>query len=232
MIRARGVSRTYQGSAPERAVLSSLDLDVRVGEMVAIVGPSGCGKTTLLHVLAGLDRGYSGTVEVGGSDLATLGDAALADLRRQRIGVVFQALHLLDHLDAVDNVALPWLFARGSGTLSAREAGARAAEALARVGLADRGRARPRVLSGGERQRVAFARALFNRPPLLLCDELTGNLDRASGATVLELLREHRERAGGTVVVVTHDPDVVAAADRTLVLRDGRLEPVGAGGRG
>jgi len=223
VIRLQGVCRSFRGQQPGDGVLRGVDLEVGEREMVAVVGPSGCGKTTLLHVMAGLDRRYTGTVVVGGQDLRRLSDAALADLRRRRLGIVFQSLHLLDHLTAVDNVALPWLFARGrevSGHGGARE---RAMEMLRLVGLGERARARPGELSGGERQRVALARALFNRPPLLLCDELTGNLDRETGAVVLARLDEVRRGYGGAVVVVTHDPDLVEAADRVLELAGGRL---------
>ncbi|HEX9574736.1 MAG TPA: ABC transporter ATP-binding protein [Myxococcales bacterium] len=196
-----------------------LDLTVEEGEFVAIEGQSGSGKSTLLHVVGGLDRDYEGEVLVLGERLRTLSDARLAALRHARIGFIFQSFNLLAELTALENVLLPDYFGDG-----VPDAGQRAREGLERVGLADKASSRPTALSGGERQRVAIARALLARPPLLLADEPTGNLDARTGEGIIGLFRElHRE--GMTLLVVTHEVRVSRAASRVLVLREGALFP-------
>ncbi|WP_255955836.1 ABC transporter ATP-binding protein [Streptomyces odontomachi] len=198
-----------------RAV-DGVDLAVPVGQTLAVMGPSGCGKSTLLHLLGGLDRPTDGEVWLAGRRIDTLGERALARLRRRAIGFVFQAYHLVDELSAAENVQLPALLA-GRPVRAARR---RAAELLEQVGLADRARSLPARLSGGQRQRVAIARALVNEPLVVLADEPTGNLDSASTLEVLRLFEELRH-AGQTLVLVTHDERVAATADRLISMRDG-----------
>ncbi len=198
-------------------VLEGVDLTIAVGEMVAVLGPSGSGKSTLLALMAGLDRPTAGEVLLDGEPLSALSEDRLALLRRHKIGFVFQSFQLLGHLTALDNVALPLELL---GRPAPRQ---HAAELLARVGLADRGHHYPVQLSGGEQQRVALARAFAARPPLLLADEPTGNLDRTTGERVLAVLRELHDEGGTTSVLVTHDPEVAALADRRIYLRDGRV---------
>jgi putative ABC transport system ATP-binding protein len=216
---ARDLRRTYDADgAPVRA-LRGVDLQVGQGEFVALTGPSGSGKSTLLRLAAGLERPDLGALRILGTDLGTLTERQLAALRAHRIGIVFQFFHLVDDLSALDNVALAALIG-GSGRRAATE---RAHELLDLLGLLDKARALPPTLSGGQRQRLAIARALANRPDLLLADEPTGSLDTDGSAEVLELFcRLHR--GGQTILVVTHDHEVAARADRTVQLRDGRIE--------
>jgi putative ABC transport system ATP-binding protein len=219
IIRIRGVSKTYDRSEAAPPALAGLDLEVRAGEALAVLGRSGSGKSTLLNLIAGLDRPSEGTVEVAGVAVHELGEAALAEYRRRRIGMVFQFFNLLDDLTAEDNVLLP---AQLAGMPRDR-ARARAAELLERLGVARHAKVFPGRLSGGERQRVAVARALMNRPPVLLADEPTGALDTASAADVRELLRGLNAE-GQTVLLVTHDTALAeACAGRTIELLDGRL---------
>jgi putative ABC transport system ATP-binding protein len=189
---------------------------VAPGETVAIMGPSGCGKSTLLHLLGGLDRPTGGEIWLDGQDLTRMSERALARLRRDAVGFVFQAFHLMDELTAVENVELPALLA-GRSPRAARR---RAEELLERVGLANRTRFLPTQLSGGQRQRVAVARALVADPLAVLADEPTGNLDSASTRDVLQLF-DHLHRAGQTLVIVTHDVQVAATADRMISMSDG-----------
>lgn len=215
----RDLARVYTGDGPPRRALDGVTLDIADGEFVALVGPSGSGKTTLLSLLGGLDVAYEGSLKLDGVELGKLSDEARARLRGERIGFVFQAFHLLRHLTVLDNVRLPSLFAvsEGDSQLAAQRA-------LDRVGLGDRAKGSPTELSGGQRQRVAIARALVRNPRVILCDEPTGNLDRATGRDIIGLLAE-LHRAGATVVVVTHEPSLAEAASRTITLVDGRLAP-------
>ena len=193
-------------------------LTIRAGERTAIVGPSGSGKTTLLHVAGTLERPTRGSVRIGGEEVSGLSDAAVSGLRARRLGFVFQQFHLLDHLDAVQNVALGLLY-RG---IPARRRRAAAVAALDRVGLGGRLGHRPGQLSGGERQRVAIARAVIGKPDVVFADEPTGNLDSAAGSDIVALLAGLAED-GTAVVVVTHDQAVAAAMDRHVQMRDGRI---------
>jgi putative ABC transport system ATP-binding protein len=201
-----------------RTILRDVDLVVQPGEIIAVLGPSGSGKSTLLGLAAGLDRPSSGAVLLDGRPLHDLSEKQLAVLRRGRIGFVFQSFQLLGNLTALENVLLPIELAGRAAALE------RARGMLAAVGLGERGHHYPSQLSGGEQQRVALARAFAAEPELLLADEPTGNLDGATGAVVLELLTRLRAERGATLVLVTHDPEVAARADRRIHLRDGRIE--------
>ena len=204
-------------AAPVRA-LRGVDLQVATGEFVALTGPSGSGKSTLLHIVAGLEAPDDGQVVLAGEDVSRATPDELARLRRRHVGIVFQFFHLLEGMTALDNVALAALV----GGAGRREAQQRARELLDLLGLLDRAATAPSVLSGGERQRLAIARALANRPSLLLADEPTGALDSRSGAEVLELLlRLHAQ--GQTILLVTHSAEVAAGAQRTVELRDGQV---------
>lgn len=215
VIRAEGLTKTYQRGTEQVHALDNVSFTVAVGEFVAIVGPSGAGKTTLLHLLGCMDTPTSGLLALSGISTAGMKDAALTRLRREQVGFVFQHFGLLPTLTVAENVALPTLFSR-------RKVMEKTRALLERVGLAHRQNHRPHELSGGEMQRVAIARALINSPRLLLADEPTGNLDTASGESILELFQQlHRD--GLTVLVVTHNSGLAAAAPRQLTLRDGRL---------
>src|SRR5499427_4001632 len=216
MLRARGLRKDYgRGGGLVRAV-DGVSLDVAAGETVAVMGPSGCGKSTLLHLLGGLDRPTGGEVWLAGQGLGRLSERALARLRRDAVGFVFQAFHLMDELTAVENVELPALLA-GRSPRAARR---RAAQLLDRIGLADRVGFLPSALSGGQRQRVAIARALVANPMVVLADEPTGNLDSEATLEVLRLF-EDLHVAGQTLVIVTHDSRIAATADRMIGMRDG-----------
>lgn len=211
------VTKTYPGSPPVQALIS-VSTSISAGERVAVLGPSGSGKTTLLHVLGTLERPTTGAVWIGGQEVSTLTDAELSAVRAHRLGFVFQNFHLLDHLDAVGNVALGLLY----WGCSHRDRASAAADALRRVGLGHRLAHKPAQLSGGERQRVAIARAIVARPSVLLADEPTGNLDSATGAEIIALLAELGDD-GTAIVVVTHDAGIAAAMDREVLMRDGRI---------
>jgi len=217
MIALAGLSMRYVAAGAEVSVLDDLSLAVARGERVAIVGPSGSGKTTLLLLLTGLEQASAGSARIDGESLDALDDDGRADLRRERIGIVFQSFHLIPSLTAAENVALPMDIAGRSGGRAAAQA------MLERVGLGARVDHYPMQLSGGEQQRVAIARALVHEPSLLVADEPTGNLDERSGETIVELLFALNREAGRTLVLVTHDPALAARCDRTLHLHDGRL---------
>src|SRR5688572_18992060 len=216
MIQLEGVSKTVDSGGHPLTILHPLDFSIASGEFVAIVGPSGSGKSTLLGLLAGLDAPTSGSIVIDGVDITRLGEDALAALRGQKIGFVFQFFHLVPSLTAIENVQVPMEIA------GRRDAASRAQALLDEVGLHDRGHHYPSQLSGGEQQRIAIARALANDPPLILADEPTGNLDSSNGRHVLDLLLQVRRSRNVTLVMVTHDPNVAAIADDKLVLRDGR----------
>jgi putative ABC transport system ATP-binding protein len=217
LVSIRDLSMRLPSGGRLLTVLDRVSLDVAAGTSVAIAGPSGSGKSTLLGLVAGLDTPTEGRIVVAGVEVTTLGEAALARFRRQTIGYVFQSYHLIPTLTAAENVAVPLELA------GERRVAARAAELLQDVGLDERGHHYPAQLSGGEQQRVALARAMALAPPLLLADEPTGNLDSATGGSIVELIfRVNRER-GTTLLLVTHDPALAARADRVVSLRDGRV---------
>ncbi|OGO10085.1 MAG: hypothetical protein A2Z66_02450 [Chloroflexi bacterium RBG_13_66_10] len=216
---AQDLQKRYPMGEVVVEALRGIDLTVRPGEFVAIMGPSGSGKSTLLHLLGGLEEASSGEVRLAERSLASLGERELTMLRRRKIGVVFQFFNLLPTMTAEENVALPLLL----DGIPAREIDSRVAEALGWVGLRERARHTPDRLSGGEQQRIALARATVTGPDVILADEPTGNLDRASGAQVLDLLRRACDERGQTVLMVTHDPAAAARADRVVFLRDGRV---------
>jgi ABC-type lipoprotein export system ATPase subunit len=220
VLSAVGLVKQVGSGRAARLILDGATLEVAAGELVAVVGRSGSGKSTLLHLLGGLDRPDAGAVELDGVRLDRLRERDLARVRADRVGLVFQFFHLVPELSGIENVALPTRLA-GGGRRAGRR---RAARLVEQLGLDAVAGALPQTLSGGEQQRFAVARALVNDPPLLLADEPTGNLDRDSGAVVTELLRD-LARAGRAVLVVTHDADVAAVADRVLALEHGRLVP-------
>lgn len=216
-LECRGVTRTLRSGTALLTVLDAVDLRIEARALTAIVGPSGSGKSTLLGLLAGLDRPSSGSVLVEGTAIERLDEDALSRLRRERLGFVFQNFQLLGNLTARENVLLPLELNR------VPDAAARADDMLARVGLGARGHHYPAQLSGGEQQRVALARAFAPRPRILLADEPTGNLDPRTGASVLDLMLELRERDGTTLVLVTHDEALARRADRVVRLDAGRI---------
>jgi len=219
MIQVRGLTKTIVSGARRVEILKGIDLDVPQGQFAAIVGPSGSGKSTLLGLLAGLDSPSSGTIQLDGEEITGLDEDRLALLRGRKIGFVFQSYHLIPTLTAEENVLLPMELVGGDGS----GAEARAQELLERVGLLERRDHYPVQLSGGEQQRVALARAFMLRPPLLMADEPTGNLDSATGHMVLELLASLNREQGTTLVLVTHDQELTGNADRVITLRDGRI---------
>ncbi len=215
----RGVTKDYKLGKTIVRALRGLDLRIEKGEIVAIMGPSGSGKSTLMHILGCLDVPTSGKASIEESQIRSLSEKQLVELRGHKIGFVFQTFNLMQTLSAQQNVELPMIF-QG---MKKRERAQRAAELLTKVGLADRVHHRPNELSGGERQRVAIARALANDPEILFADEPTGNLDSESGGTILELLKRLSTEDGKTVIIVTHDPDAAAIAERIIHLHDGRV---------
>ncbi len=218
-IETRGLGKVYsEGTEAEVVALRDVDLRIDRGEFVAIMGPSGSGKSTLMNLIGGLDTPSAGTYACDGIDVATLDAEALAVLRRDKIGFVFQGFNLLPRMSALDNVAMPLGYAQ----VPPAERHERALEALVAVGLGERTTHRPSELSGGQQQRVAIARALINRPPILLADEPTGALDSKTGEEILALFKRLRDD-DHTVIIITHDAEVAAHADRIFVMRDGQL---------
>lgn len=222
MIEISNITKRYG----DLCALGGVSAPISAGEFIAVVGNSGSGKSTLMNVLGILDHDFSGSLRIFGVEVSTLSASSAARLRNELIGFVFQSFHLLPRLTAWENVALP-LFHRG---LKRPERKARAIAMLDRVGLADRVDHRPEQLSGGQRQRVAIARALVGEPRLILADEPTGNLDTATGAQVMDLLRALNRELGVTVVMVTHDRDMAKLCDRVIEIRDGRVLPLGEAG--
>ena len=219
MIELHGVSKTVPSGDSMLTILHPLDLRIDSGRVAAIVGPSGSGKSTLLGLIAGLDAPTSGRVLIDGVDITALGEDALAKLRGEKIGFVFQFFHLIPSLTAHENIAVPMEIA---GVADAR---GRTEALLEEVGLTGRAHHYPSQLSGGEQQRVALARALANEPPIVLADEPTGNLDTTNGRHIMDLLRSIHAQRGTTLILVTHDAELASLADTRLVLRDGRPVP-------
>ncbi len=218
MIQVRGLTKTISTSTHRVDILRGIDLDIPKGQVAAILGPSGSGKTTLLGLLAGLDSPSAGSIVLDGDEIAGLPEDRMAELRGRKIGFVFQSYHLIPTLTAEENVLLPFELAGGGS-----DGVSRARELLAGVGLSERREHYPVQLSGGEQQRVAIARAFITRPPILLADEPTGNLDSENGRRILDLLLDINRREGSTLVLVTHDQELARSADRRITLKDGRV---------
>jgi len=217
VVAAHDLTRRYGEGDTAVDALRGVSLDVRAGELVAVMGPSGSGKSTLMHILAGLDKPTGGTVEIAGTDITTLGDGDLTRLRRKHIGFVFQFFNLLPMLDAEENVLLPLSIAGEKPDRAWLD------ELLDKTGLAKRRAHRPSELSGGEQQRVAISRALITRPTILFADEPTGNLDSKTGGEILELIRDSVDAYGQTIVMVTHEARAAVIADRILFIADGLI---------
>lgn len=222
MLRVNGLTKSFGFGSDKLQVLKGIDLELKKGELVALMGPSGCGKSTLLNIIGGLLPGDGGEIDLNGRKYGKKGPSSVVDVRRELVGWIFQDFHLLNNLSAVDNVAM----ALELSGVSSSEAEQRAADALEKVGLGDRMHHIPDQLSGGQQQRVAIARAIAGNRPLLLADEPTGNLDIASGKDVLQLFKDlcHDEDDPISILMVTHDPELAANADRMLLLRDGKTE--------
>jgi putative ABC transport system ATP-binding protein len=217
VVAARGITRVYGEGDTAVAALRGVDVDIAAGQLTAVMGSSGSGKSTLMHILAGLDKPTSGSVHLDGTEINTLGDTALTKLRRRHIGFVFQFFNLLPMLTARENVLLPL-------TIAGQKPDERWFDDLVeRIGLRDRLRHRPAELSGGQQQRVAIARALVSRPTVVFADEPTGNLDSTTSGEILQLLRDSVDAYGQTTVIVTHDAQAAAMADKVLILADGRI---------
>jgi putative ABC transport system ATP-binding protein len=216
-VEARGLTRRYGEGSTAVEALRGVDIDVRAGELVAVMGPSGSGKSTLMHILAGLDKPTSGTVTIAGTEITGLDDTKLTRLRRDHIGFVFQFFNLLPMLDAEENVVLPLSIAGEKPERAWLES------LLKQMGLADRRSHRPAELSGGQQQRVAIARSLVTKPTILFADEPTGNLDSKTGGEILELVRHSTDSFGQTTVMVTHEARAASIADRILFLEDGLI---------
>jgi lipoprotein-releasing system ATP-binding protein len=220
LLSVRGLNKAYVVGDARIHVLRDLDLDVPVGQMLAVVGASGIGKSTLLHILGGLDQAESGSIQVGDANVSSMSDTARVEFRNRHVGFVFQFHHLLPEFDAIENVEMPMRIARTAPADARR----RATDLLTRVGLAGRLNHRPAMLSGGEQQRVAVARALVMRPALLLADEPTGDLDEATADSLHALLREMHAEHGLTSVIATHNLRLAEACDRVLRLERGQLK--------
>ena len=216
-VEARGLTRVYGEGTTAVEALRGVDIDVKSGELVAVMGPSGSGKSTLMHILAGLDKPTSGTVMIAGTEITQLDDSHLTRLRRKHIGFVFQFFNLLPMLNAEENVLLPLSIAGEKPDRAWLD------ELLGKMGLDQRRDHRPAELSGGEQQRVAIARSLVSRPTILFADEPTGNLDSKTGGEILDLIRDSVDSYGQTTVMVTHEPRAAATADRILFLSDGLI---------
>jgi putative ABC transport system ATP-binding protein len=218
LIDLQNITKTYHLGGETLNALDSVSFNVQAGEFVAITGPSGSGKSTLANIIGGLDRPTSGTVVVDGNDLSHVNDRKLSEYRNKHVGFVFQSFNLQGTQTALENVALPLVFAR----MKAKERKARASECLRAVGLSDRLKHRPNQLSGGQRQRVAIARALAVKPNIIIADEPTGNLDSARGEEIMKLLHELNKQ-GMTLLVITHDMTIARQADRIIQIHDGKL---------
>jgi putative ABC transport system ATP-binding protein len=216
-VEARRLTRVYGEGTTAVEALRGVDIDVRAGELVAVMGPSGSGKSTLMHILAGLDKPTAGTVTIAGTEITALGDSELTRLRRKHIGFVFQFFNLLPMLNAEENVLLPLSIAGETPDRAWLD------ELLTKMGLDKRRDHRPAELSGGEQQRVAIARSLVTRPTILFADEPTGNLDSKTGGEILDLIRDSVDSYGQTTVMVTHEPRAASTADRILFLSDGLI---------
>ncbi|MBM4422635.1 MAG: ABC transporter ATP-binding protein [Chloroflexi bacterium] len=219
LIQAEQLTKIYGNGETAITALDHVNLNVNAGEFVAVMGPSGCGKSTLLHMLGGLDRLTDGSVRIDGQPLAAMSDNAVTQLRRRKIGFVFQFFNLIPILSSVENAALP-LMLDGAGASKAKQ---KAAEWLTKVGLGERLASRPHQLSAGQQQRVAIARALITDPVLVLADEPTGNLDTKSSDEIAKLLQQVAKEWGRAVVMVTHDPHIAAHAERIVMMRDGKI---------
>ncbi len=217
VIEIENVKKVYQMGETQVAALRGVSLEIQKGEMVSIVGPSGSGKSTLMNILGCLDQPGEGIYRLDGTDVQNMDDDQLATVRNQKIGFVFQSFNLLPRTSAIDNVELPLIYA---GVQNRRE---RARRALEQVGLGERIHHRPNELSGGQQQRVAIARALATEPAIILADEPTGNLDSASGQEIMNIFKQLNRDRGMTIILVTHDADVAAVADRTIHVKDGRV---------
>ena len=219
IISGHGIEKLFQLGDQWVQALDQVDLNIPEGQFISIMGPSGSGKSTLLYLLGGLDRPTAGRIEVAGQDISRMSGEDLARFRRETIGFIFQAFHLVPTMTALENVALPGIFAGLPRDLREK----RAIKLLAALGMEERMDHRPSQLSGGQQQRVAIARALFNNPPIIMADEPTGALDSKTGETVMRMLRWLCSKQGKTIVVVTHDPNVAGYSDRMLELHDGQV---------
>ncbi len=226
MIELKKIRKTYRIGQETINALAGVDLEIAEGEFTAFVGPSGSGKSTLLHIIGGLDKPTSGKITVDGQDLSEASDGELSAYRNRNVGFVFQSFNLHPTYNALENVAIPCIFTG----LSTAERLKLAEEALEAVGLSGRARHRPNQLSGGERQRVSIARALVNRPKVIIADEPTGNLDSKTGSRIMELLLKLNKERGITLLIATHDVNLTEQADRVIILRDGQIAEERRGG--